>query len=248
MQAIVDPNYYKRTERISPGLVGSVGDVLASVRLKQSTPDMAMRYAPEFYGKKEPRGGSNVQDGFSYSYTTGGGPAQTLSASLVEPRKRAHGFAYQDLRATDRRMEPIVGSTGRYSWNNKIATVIEAQHTGDLFYPLPSAFNPTSMTRGSQYPTITDVIGPDNSSLSSIGIQPDKPKSVLPGVSSVVDKKPGFMCTKAGPQTVEQIHAAMQSVVYPSVPRDPPRSGGGGIATGTNTPAANAAPAGGWFT
>ena len=237
MQAIVDPVYFKRTQVISPGVVGSVGDTLGTVRLKQSTPDMPMRYAKEFYGKNEEKMGSNVQDGFSYSYTSGGGPSRTLELSWDNRTKRNHGFAYQDLRQVDKRMEPIVGSTGRYTWNNKVATTIEAKHTGDLFYPLPSAFTPTSMTRGSQYPTITDIIGPEDFS-SAIGIQPDLKKKLLDDAKtssgSVVTKGTGGMCA---PPTVAQIHAEMQSVVQPS------QSG----PTGSPVSAPNVNSAGGFF-
>ncbi|MBF9645471.1 hypothetical protein IAI43_12105, partial [Streptococcus pseudopneumoniae] len=51
--------------------------------------------------------------------------------------KTQHGLVYQDLRAPDTTLEPIMGSTGRYPWYNKIATIYEAKRTGDLFLPLP---------------------------------------------------------------------------------------------------------------
>lgn len=163
MQAIVDPIYYKRTQVISPGVVGTVGDVLGSVRLKQSTPDMAMRFDSDFYGTNEERLGSNVQDGFSYSFTSGGGPPTSLQGSFAtRGYKTNHGWRYQDLRAPDKNTEPLMGSTGRYNWYNKIANVYEAKRTGDLFLPLPGPFQPTSMTRGSQYPVITDILAAED--------------------------------------------------------------------------------------
>ncbi len=177
MQAIVDPVYYKRTQIISPGVVGSVGDVISGVRLKQSAPDMAMRYESAYSGRNASITGNNVQDGFSYSYSSGGGPARTVERGLSNRGFRtATGWVYQDLRAPDTTLEPLMGSTGRYGWYNKIATIYEAKRTGDLFLPLPGPFAPTAMTRGTQYPTITDRIGPTTEFISLSGDQRPAPK------------------------------------------------------------------------
>lgn len=249
MQAIVDPVYFKRTQVISPGVVGSVGDTLGTVRLKQSTPDMAMRYEKAFYGKNEERLGSNVQDGNSVSYTTGGGPSRTLELSWDNRTRRNHGFAYQDLRQVDKRMEPIVGSTGRYTWNNKIANVIQEKLTGDLFYPLPGLFAPTSMTRGNQYPQVTDIIGPEKN-YSDLGIQPDLKKKLLDNadkaIQSVVDKNNGVMCTRAGAVSQEELERRKEAVKNPPAPSLSPNT----TPTTTNPWASTpwGSSGGGWFT
>lgn len=155
MQAIVDTKYFKNTYVISPGRVGSVGDVLGSVRLKQSAPDMAMRYEKSTYGKNESRLGSNVQDGFSQSYTSGGGPSRTLDSRWTRRSfKTNHGWVHQDLRAPDKLLGERMGSTGRYDWYNRVANIYEAKRTGDMFLPLPGPYGPKSMTRGSQAPRI----------------------------------------------------------------------------------------------
>lgn len=155
MQAIVDTKYFKNTYVISPGKVGSVGDVLGSVRLKQSAPDMAMRYEKSTYGKNESRLGSNVQDGFSQSYTSGGGPSRTLDSRWTRRSfKTNHGWVHQDLRAPDKLLGERMGSTGRYDWYNRVANIYEAKRTGDMFLPLPGPYGPKSMTRGSQAPRI----------------------------------------------------------------------------------------------
>ncbi|MEG3883809.1 hypothetical protein QT971_06315 [Microcoleus sp. herbarium19] len=208
MQAIVEPKRFKRSVLISPGLVGSVGDVLASVQLKHSTPDMALRYDSEFYGTKAPRAGSNVQDGYSYSYTSGGGPSRTISRNLVnESFKTIHGYTYQDLRVPDKRFEPMMGSTGRYDWYNRIGNVIDAKRTGEMFLPLPGPFQPTSTPRGSQYPTVTNMMG-DESIFTLPGSQPlydkSKPideslqKQLLPTINQpiVAPRRPGLVCKR----------------------------------------------------
>lgn len=51
-----------------------------------------------------------------------------------------------------------MGSTPQYQWRNRIATVNQAQSTGDLFLPLPS-LERTGIPRGGLDPRITDVEG-----------------------------------------------------------------------------------------
>lgn len=155
MQAIIDTQRFKNTMVVSPGLVGSVGDALGAVRLRQSAPDMALRYQKAFSGPNEVRLGSNVQDGYSYSYGSCGGPARTLDSKLERSSfKTCIGWIHQDLRAPDKSLGERVGSTGRYDWYNRVANTYEAKRTGDMFLPLPGPYGPTSMTRGSQVPRI----------------------------------------------------------------------------------------------
>lgn len=159
MQAIEHPVYYKNTVRMSPGVVGAVGDALNGVRLRQSAPDMKMRYDADFSGVAgELVLGSNVQDGYSYSMTSGGGPARTIQnkMALSQGFKHVYGWRYQDLRAPDTLHEPLLAPTERYSWRNKVATIFEAKRTGDMFLPLPGAYGPSAMTRGSVVPRIVE--------------------------------------------------------------------------------------------
>lgn len=196
MQAIIGTQYFKNSEVIVPGKVGSVGDVLASVRLKQSTPDMAMRYDKSFSGIAESLHGSNVQDGYSYSFTSGGGPARTLDSRLERKSfKTNHGWVYQDLRVPDTTLEPIMGSTGRYDWYNRVANTYQAKITGDMFLPLPGEYRPTSMTRGNQIPRI---IATDIGVYSEIAetAPKDQPKEEMKDVAT----EPTFyqVCEKTG--------------------------------------------------
>lgn len=189
MQAIVGTQYFKNSEVIAPGKVGSVGDVIPSVRFRQSAPDMAMRYDKNFSGASEQLHGSNVQDGFSYSFTSGGGPSRTIDSRLERKSfKTNHGWMYQDLRAPDKTLEPIMGSTGRYSWYNKLGTVYQAKVTGNSFLPLPGNYGTTSITRGNQIPRILAVDRPTVPSLDpKIEEKVDVPKEEM-GKTTLVDK------------------------------------------------------------
>src|SRR5688572_14179917 len=106
MEAIVHPRYFKNTEIVQPGLVGSVGDALLSVKLKHSAPDLPLRFDPVFSGEEESRVGSYVQDGMD-----GGGQPRVHDSNWQSGRsfKVANGWYYQDLRVPDRRFEPQTG-------------------------------------------------------------------------------------------------------------------------------------------
>lgn len=152
MQAIVDPVYFKRTVRMSPGVVGSVGDTINGVRLKQSAPDMAMRYDGTFSAQNRLQG-TYIQDG-----DKGGMNARVYEEPLMRNGfKHAHGWQYQDLRAPDTLHEPLLAPTERYSWRNQIATIYEAKRTGDMFLPLPGPYLPTSLPRGGQVPRVVQT-------------------------------------------------------------------------------------------
>src|SRR5689334_12063841 len=96
---------------IRPGPVGSVGDVLLTPRLKSSLPGN-FNWDAEYYGPNEPLYGSSISDGLYESYNSGGGPARTLDTVWYPRRqfKTSHGWYIQDLRAPDKRVEPIMGS------------------------------------------------------------------------------------------------------------------------------------------
>lgn len=150
---------------IRPGVVGSVGDALVQVRYKHSNPDMPLRFDPSNSHRREPYLGSNVQDGQSISHCDKGGPNFTIDSNWGGRRgfKTSHGWYYQDVRAPDRRVEPIVGATPQYDWHNKIAQTYNARVTGDLFLPLPGEYmlNPGDIPRGGSKPRVTDEVGGD---------------------------------------------------------------------------------------
>lgn len=148
---------------IRPGAVGSVGDVLQTIRLKSSLPGN-FNWDASTYGNLESLHGSNVQDGLHKSFTSGGGPARLRDTNwpLNRSFKIAHAWVHQDLRAPDRSIEPVMGAQPQYSWRNKIAVVNRAQYTGNLFArDGPGVIPPTGPLRGGQYPRVTDVVGGD---------------------------------------------------------------------------------------
>ena len=146
---------------IRPGVVGSVGDVNLTTRYKSSLPG-DFRWDPESYGNKESLYGSSVNNGSQRSFNSGGGPAHTVDSNWGGRRnfKTRLGYIYQDMRAPDKLIEPVMGSTPQYSWRNKIATNYRARTTGDLF-PIPRGGvleQPNGVTRGGMYPRVTDVV------------------------------------------------------------------------------------------
>ena len=72
---------FKNSWLISPGVVGSVGDVLPVNRIRQSMPEMPVTWDQEFAGDSESYLGANVQDGNSRSFFTGGRNATTYDSN-----------------------------------------------------------------------------------------------------------------------------------------------------------------------
>lgn len=143
-------------DSIRPGVVGSVGDVLGSIKLKHSTPQLPIRVE-----KLSTTVGSNVQDGDIDSYTSHGAQARVKDSNWGGRRafKTSHGWVMQDIRDQDRLHEPFLESQPSYSWRNKIATTYRAFRTGDMFLPLPGGYNPSpgEIERGQIVPVVTNV-------------------------------------------------------------------------------------------
>ena len=149
-------------DRIQPGVVGSVGDTLISSRLKHNMPDSKLRWAP---GSKSIYHGSNISDGMFLNISSLGGPAKLVDSNWGSRRdfKTSHGWIYQDMREIDKNVEPIMGGTPDYSWNNKIATALKANVVGNQFLPLPNGYQPsaTDRLRGGKYPVTTNIAEAD---------------------------------------------------------------------------------------
>lgn len=156
--AVKRPLHSFDNDSIRPGPVGSVGDVVGSIRLKHSAPELNLRFR-----KLDPSDGSNVQDGLKTSFTSNGLQARVIDSNWGGRRafKTSHGWYLQDMRAEDRLHEPYLNSTPQYSWRNKIATTYEAKRTGNLFLPLPGGYNPSpgEIARGQILPVVTNVEG-----------------------------------------------------------------------------------------
>jgi len=136
---------YRPTRRpiiASPGPVGSVGDVLASTRLKHSNPDMPLRYSGWNSGVNEIFLGSNVSDGQHVGYVSQGFGAEVLESKFghTQGTRTATGYRVQDLNSKTNMLEPDLGSLGDYDWRNRQATVYESNRPSSLFTPLPYGY------------------------------------------------------------------------------------------------------------
>lgn len=137
-------------ESIRPGVVGSVGDVLSGVRVKQSSPDF-----PVMTVGGGSIWGSNVQDGDVKAWShkgIGGGSVE------VENKKMSwnNNYMWQDIRTPDVLHQPVLASIPQYSWDNKIAQVYNAKRTGNMFLPVPGSYElaPGDVPRGAMMPRI----------------------------------------------------------------------------------------------
>ena len=126
---------------IRPGPVGSVGDVLTSVRIKQSTPDMPFAYDKTFGPSSDVLRGSNVQDGRCESYFDGGYGAVTKKqrwSNNYTGFKTATGWIAQNIIPEQRTTDPKVGSQGRQGFETQAAAILNRQ--GDMFGELPGGY------------------------------------------------------------------------------------------------------------
>lgn len=140
---------------ISPGPVGSVGDVNMQVRLKHNMPDAPLRFDKAFSGKNLKYLGSNVQDGSFGS----GGPARTIQRKIGirNAQKTDVGWRKEDVIPTDTTRQPISSPLGPYTWNNQRAQVFRAKISGQAFLPAPMGYDKSQangVLRGNQYPRV----------------------------------------------------------------------------------------------
>lgn len=164
---------FKNSWLISPGVVGSVGDVLPVNRIRQSMPEMPVTWDEEFAGDSESYLGANVQDGNSRSFFTGGRNATTYDSNWSNKKfKTNYGWKFQDLRAPDKLHEPINVGIPQYSYNNRIASIFHSRVTGNNFLPLPNGFSSsTGIPRGGMVPTIVSTEQGSVLPLSTFGYQ-----------------------------------------------------------------------------
>lgn len=149
-------------DSIRPGSVGSVGDVLGQVRLKQSSPDMPFKWDMNSSKLNEPRLGSNVQNGSQPSFQSRGLGAMTLDSNWGgrQTFMTLRGWTHQDISVPDKLVVPVDIAAPSYSWNNRVANVYKARTTGQNFLPLPGGFAPEGgVPRGGAVPEIQDIAG-----------------------------------------------------------------------------------------
>lgn len=155
MEILTTDTYTNNYWRLSPGAVGSVGDVNMQVRLSQSGPDVKMRFSKNFSKKKLKYIGSNVQDGYFGS----GGSARTIQRKfgIRDAERTDIGWRKKDIVPLDNFREPIFAPLGPHKWRNTTAAVFRAKRTGSKFLPPPGGYSPNLLppkvlTRGNQYP------------------------------------------------------------------------------------------------
>lgn len=176
---------------ISPGPVGSVGDVLTSVRIKQSDPDADFAYSKTFAPKNSVIRGSNVQDGQWFSFSDGGYNAEVKKRRLNNgvAFKSDVGWVYKNVVPEDMYVEPKVSSQGRVGFETQAAAILH--RSGDMFKELPGGYSSLSgvLPRGNQYPrnvslqTNIDVY--DNAKVTDKVFDYSKP--VLPPTKKIID-------------------------------------------------------------
>jgi len=147
---------------IRPGPVGSVGDVLTSVRIKQSMPDMPFAYSKTFGPGNDVLRGSNVQDGRWESFTDGGYGASVVKKQRLENStgfKTATGWLVQNVVPEQRTTDPKVSSQGRQGFETQSAAILNRQ--GDMFGELPGGYKAPAgvLPRGGMMPR---TVNPDN--------------------------------------------------------------------------------------
>jgi hypothetical protein len=168
--------FYKMggTDIISPGIVGSVGDINQTYRLRHDTPDSKLRFNPYFGLHNASRLGSNVQDGYPKSFTGGGG-ARLLQGYMKPSSFKNKGVqVYQDYKPPDCSIEPILVGQNRTGWTNLMNQVYQARRTGEKFLPLPGPFvlQRGQVSRGPQ-PTVQVI---DNREIFPDEIKHNQPR------------------------------------------------------------------------
>lgn len=156
---VTNKKYHRWADSVmSPGVVGSVGDVLVTPFLKTSCIDLPRRVQAAFAGANATHSGANISDGDLKAYTSHGLVARTVDSAWNGNRsfRDMKGWLYQDLRAPDKMVEPYVSSLGDYSWRNTVATVEESFRTGALYAKLPGEFSSSGVPRGGAVPRITE--------------------------------------------------------------------------------------------
>ena len=163
---IVDPKPLNKWDYsvIHAAPVGSIGDTRKQIRLKATYPG-DFRWDESTAGQNESkRLGNFLTDGTYLSNGSGGGPARVYYSNWGGRRnfKVAHGWHYQDIRKPDTFIEPMMGAAPQYEWRNRLATLNKAVSLGDEF-PIPNGWPISApqgnLTRGGQYPRITDIAG-----------------------------------------------------------------------------------------
>lgn len=137
---------------IRPGPVGSIGDALTAVRIKQTDPDMPVKFDKTFSGSNAPKRGSNVQDGSYASYSDGGFNAEVVTRK--RQKKSNVGTFMQQLSGNDRTFDAVMIPQPRQGFQTQAEAILHRQ--GEKFQILPGGYGPEpgQLLRGGQIPRV----------------------------------------------------------------------------------------------
>ena len=176
---------------IRPGPVGSVGDALTSVRIKQSMPDMPFAYSKTFGPQNDVLRGSNVQDGRWASFVDGGYGAQTKRRKIDNRTsfKMPLGWVHEDAVPPARQVEPKLASQGRVGFNTQAAEILTK--SGDMFGDLPGGYKAPAgvLPRGGMTPRVVNQNAEnpfDDKQKKLDWIAPVEAKKPLPNVGGLI--------------------------------------------------------------
>ncbi len=142
-------------EYCQPGKVGSIGDPLTAVRLKQSAIDLPPRYDALNPLGVSKRLGTFVQDG-----TLGGTPARAFGGEFTNPDPWSpRGFTVTNVIPSDRVADPVFLGVNQLTWKNNVAQTYDAIMGGKKFMPVPGSFTlaPGELPRGGGGPSETTL-------------------------------------------------------------------------------------------
>lgn len=146
---LVGSNY-----RIAPGPVGSVGDVLPTVRLAQSTPSMPMRVEP--WTLDNFMLGQNISDGD----WRGGGTARAYDSNWDADKPyvlKKQGYVFKNIEFDNLMEEPVMGSL-EPSTVERQKRLAESRYTGLQFKGTPGGYGiGAGLPRGSNTVRVTDM-------------------------------------------------------------------------------------------
>lgn len=133
---------------ISPGAVGSVGDIVQNVRLKQSCPELATRW--EFDKTDVKQRGSGVADGSVPNNYTDAFSSTTVNTNYYNSPNTEYviGRRIQDLRLNDLAATTRELGAPQFGWRSTQAVTSKARVMGDKFLPLPNGYPRSGISRG----------------------------------------------------------------------------------------------------
>jgi hypothetical protein len=157
MNEIIADRKRKQPWIYMPGAQGAVGSTQVQIEYRHSSPQMPLRYDPEFAGERSSFHGSNVTAGQVRNYCSGGGPARLLDSAFGHRGsfKQLIGYTYTDNVANpDRTVDAVYANIPNYQWNNDVGQLYDSTITGDDFPVDNGLIQLHGVPLGGSYPTV----------------------------------------------------------------------------------------------